>query len=47
MSDYVEVDGMKYPTRRSVYGRKGDGSIDLDFSIVTIALSDYRPFPAV
>lgn len=43
-SDYVDVDGLRYPTRRTVYGIRGDGSLDLGFSPVTIALSDYELF---
>lgn len=42
--DYVDVDGLKYPTRRSVYGIREDGSLDLNFNIVTIAMSDYELF---
>jgi hypothetical protein len=42
--DYVDVEGLKYPTRRIVYGIKEDGSLDLSFEIVTIALSDYELF---
>ena len=43
-SDYVDVDGLKYPTRRSVFGVKEDGTLDLQFNAVTIELSDYALF---
>jgi hypothetical protein len=42
--DYVDVDGLKYPTRRRVYGVREDGTIDRDFSIVTIDMSEYELF---
>ena len=41
LSDYIEVDGLKFPTRRSVYERKPDGSPNYDFNTVTVELSDY------
>jgi hypothetical protein len=41
VSDYVDVNGLKYPTRRSVFARRPDGAPDLDLNAVTIALSDY------
>lgn len=44
ISDYVDVDGLKYPTRRSVFTIKPDGSLDRDFNAVTIALSEYALF---
>lgn len=44
LSDYVDVEGLKYPTRRSVFTLKPDGSLDRDFNAVTIELSDYAPF---
>ncbi|HEX6943557.1 MAG TPA: hypothetical protein VF128_11560 [Gemmatimonadaceae bacterium] len=44
VSDYVDVDGLKYPTRRSVFFRRPDGTPDLDLNAVTIALSDYTLF---
>jgi hypothetical protein len=43
-SDYVDVDGMKYPTRRSVFGVKEDGRLDFEFNAVNIELSDYALF---
>ena len=42
--DYVDVDGLKYPTRRSVFTIKPDGTLDRDFNAVTIELSDYALF---
>lgn len=42
--DYVDVDGLKYPTRRSVYGVREDGSLDMNANFVTIAMSDYELF---
>lgn len=44
VSDYVDVNGLKYPTRRSVFARRPDGTPDLDLNAVTIALSDYSLF---
>lgn len=44
VSDYVDVDGLKYPTRRSVFARRPDGTPDLDLNAVTISLSDYSLF---
>lgn len=44
VSDYVDVNGLKYPTRRSVFARKADGTPDLDLNAVTIALSNYTLF---
>lgn len=42
--DYIDVDGLKFPTRRSVFAIKPDGSLDKDFNAVTIELSDYSLF---
>jgi hypothetical protein len=42
VSDYVEVEGLKLPTRRSVYLRNADGSVNRDFNAVTVELSDFR-----
>ncbi|MCZ4092422.1 hypothetical protein [Sinorhizobium psoraleae] len=44
ISDYVDVDGLKYPTRRSVFTLKPDRTLDRDFNAVTIELSDYALF---
>ncbi|MCA1407240.1 hypothetical protein I6F26_14565 [Ensifer sp. IC3342] len=43
-SDYVDVDRLLYPTRRSVFALKPDGTLDRDFNAVTIELSDYALF---
>lgn len=42
VSDYVDVNGLKFPTRRTVFARKADGTPDLDFNTVTVELSDYE-----
>jgi hypothetical protein len=42
LSDYVDVDGLKFPTRRSVFARQADGRPDWNINLVTIDLSDYR-----
>ncbi|MBY3596065.1 hypothetical protein [Rhizobium bangladeshense] len=44
VADYVDVDGLKYPTRRSVFTLKPDGTLDRDFNAVTIELSEYALF---
>lgn len=41
LSDYVDVNGLKFPQRRRVFARQPDGRPDWDFSLVTIDLSDY------
>lgn len=43
-SDYVNVDGLKYPTRRSVFTLNPDATLDRDFNAVTIELSDCALF---
>ena len=43
-SAYVDVDGLKYPTSRNVFALKPDGTLDRDFSAVTIELSNYTLF---
>lgn len=40
-SDYVEVEGLRFPTRRIVHPREADGNIRRDVTTVSIALSDY------
>ena len=40
----MDVGGLKYPTRRSVFGIKDDGTLDWEFNAVTIELSDYALF---
>lgn len=44
VSDYMDVNGLKYPTRRSVFARRVDGTPDLGLNAVTIAMSDYKLF---
>ena len=44
LSEYVDVNGLKFPRRRSVFARRPDGRPDLDFNLVTIDLSDYTLF---
>jgi hypothetical protein len=41
VSDYVEVEGLRFPTRRRVHPRGEDGTINPDVSVVEIDLSDY------
>lgn len=41
LSDYVEVDGFNLPTRRRVYPRKPDGSLEMDLNVVAVDMSDY------
>lgn len=40
-TDYVDVDGLLFPTRRRVHPREADGTVRRDFSTVEIDLSDY------
>lgn len=42
LSDYIEVEGLMLPTRRSVYLRNSDGSLQREFNAVTVELSDYH-----
>jgi hypothetical protein len=44
LSDYVAVDGLKFPRRRSAFLRRPNGRPDLDVNLVTIDLSDYTLF---
>lgn len=41
ISDYVDVGGLKLPTRRRVHPRAPDGSFDRSVDIVSIDMSDY------
>lgn len=41
LSDYTEIDGLRFPTRRHVHPRKPDGLLRHDFTTVTIKLSNY------
>jgi len=42
VADYVEVDGLKLPTRRRAYQRNDDLSVRSDPLMVSIDLSDFR-----
>lgn len=44
LSEYVDVNGLKFPGRRSVFVRRPDGEPDLGLNLVTIELSDYALF---
>ncbi|HEX2543619.1 MAG TPA: hypothetical protein VHL79_01995 [Ramlibacter sp.] len=44
ISEYVEVEGMQFPKRRSVFGIHPDGSLNRAFNPVTIELSEYTLF---
>ena len=42
LSDYVEVEGFQMPTRRRVYPRNPDGSMQHDLNVVAVDLSNYE-----
>ncbi len=42
VSDYVEVSGIKFPSRRRIYARQQDGSFSPEPLVVSIDLSDIR-----
>jgi hypothetical protein len=42
VSDYVEVQGLLFPTRRRVFMRNDDGTLQLDQMPVSIDLSDFQ-----
>jgi hypothetical protein len=42
VSDYVEVQGLRLPTRRQVFVRNGDGTLATDRVLVSIDLSDFE-----
>lgn len=42
LTDYIEMGGFRLPSRRTVYPRDADGSINRDFETVTVALSNYE-----
>jgi hypothetical protein len=44
LSEYMDVGGLKFPCRRSVYFRRPDGQPDRDFNLVYIDLSEYKLF---
>lgn len=45
VSDYVEVQGLRLPTRRRVFMRHNDGSIAKDHVLVSVDLSDFELTP--
>jgi hypothetical protein len=42
VSDYVEVQGLRFPTRRRVFMRSGDGTLAMDRVLVSVDLSDFE-----
>lgn len=42
LDDFMDIDGFRLPTRRTVYPRSSDGSVDRTLETVTVALSDYQ-----
>ena len=42
ISDYVDVQGLLFPTRRRVFMRNEDGTLQLDKMPVSIDLSDFE-----
>jgi hypothetical protein len=42
VSDYVEVQGLRLPTRRRVFMRSGDGTVATDRVLVSVNLSDFE-----
>jgi hypothetical protein len=42
ISDYVEVSGIRFPTRRRIYARQPDGSFSTEPLVVSIDLSNIR-----
>ena len=42
ISDYIDVQGLRLPTRRRVFLLNADGTLQLDRAVVTIDLSDFR-----
>jgi hypothetical protein len=43
VTDYVDVAGMRFPTRRRVHPRAPNGSLDYGVHIVTVDMSNYVP----
>ena len=41
LSDYVEVNGFKFPAKRRVHPRASDGTVQYGQDIVSVDLSDY------
>ena len=46
VSGYVEVQGLRFPTRRRVFMRNGDGTAAMDRVLVSVDLSDFELTPA-
>lgn len=44
LSEYVDVQGIRLPRKRTVFVRNPDGTPNLSFNTVTIDISDYRLF---
>jgi hypothetical protein len=44
LSDYVDVNGLKFPRHRRAFLRRADGTPDFDVDLVTIDLSEYALF---
>ncbi len=42
ISDYVEVQGLRFPTRRRVFMRNEDGTFRSEKTLVSVDLSDFR-----
>ena len=42
ISDYIEVQGMRLPTRRRVFVRNEDGTLQSDRTLVSVDLSDFK-----
>jgi hypothetical protein len=42
ISDYVDVQGLKFPTKRRVHPINEDGTLQLDRTIVAVDLSDFQ-----
>jgi hypothetical protein len=41
VTDYIDVGGLRFPTKRRVHPRASDGSLQSDVDIVTIDMSNY------
>lgn len=44
LSDYIEVEGLRLPTKRRVFKKGPDGRIEHGNVLVSVDLSNYRPF---
>jgi hypothetical protein len=43
IDNYVEVSGIRFPTKRRIFARQPDGSFSTEPLVVSIALSNIRP----